>query len=129
MAKKKVQLLFTSRNCAVYSFLDFFNDTKSYANYVKSYNVIRNDKLVWIRKYTEVYGDVLNLGYPKYEAQILATKFTTLCTNRRDNGIIAGPEFLTLSPSDPLFSKGLQPQQGLSTIYQYIYIQQDATVT
>jgi hypothetical protein len=83
---------------------------------------------VWIWKHTEVYGEDLNLVYPKYEAQIFASKFTTLCTNRHDNGIIAGPEFLTLSPSDPSFSKELQPQQSLSTIHQYMYIQQDATL-
>jgi len=71
--KKKLQLLFTSRNCAVCSFLDFFNDTKSYASYVTSYNVTRSDKLVWMRKHTEVYGEDLNVGYPKYEAQILTT--------------------------------------------------------
>lgn len=33
----------------------------------------RSDKLVWMRKHTEVYGEDLNVGYPKYEAQILTT--------------------------------------------------------
>jgi hypothetical protein len=58
---KNLQLLFTSRNCAVCSFLDFFSDTKSYASYVTSF---MSDKLVWMQKHTEDYGEDLNLGYP-----------------------------------------------------------------
>ena len=28
---------------------------------------------MWMQKHTEVYGEDLNLGYPKYEAQMLTT--------------------------------------------------------